>query len=128
MQITGGGSTQPATVSFPGAYSGTDPGIKINIYQTLTSYTIPGTCDDTAIVHSEINQHLFPTSGPAVFSCNGASAPGTTSAPAQPTTTVVSTPTTTSASAPTTSSAAGTVVHYGQCGGLSYAHYSLTAL
>ena len=42
LQITGGGSTQPATVSFPGAYSGTDPGIKINIYQTLKSYTIPG--------------------------------------------------------------------------------------
>ena len=42
LQITGGGSTQPATVSFPGAYSGTDPGIKINIYQTLQNYTIPG--------------------------------------------------------------------------------------
>lgn len=26
LHITGGGSTQPATVSFPGAYSGTDPG------------------------------------------------------------------------------------------------------
>ncbi|TFY83103.1 hypothetical protein EWM64_g911 [Hericium alpestre] len=42
LQITGGGSTSPATVSFPGAYSGTDPGITINIYQTLSSYTIPG--------------------------------------------------------------------------------------
>lgn len=60
LKITGGGSTSPATVSFPGAYAGqhyytsftsyfninrflgTDPGIKINIYQTLSSYTIPG--------------------------------------------------------------------------------------
>lgn len=42
LQITGGGSAQPATVSFPGAYKGTDPGIKINIYQTLSNYTIPG--------------------------------------------------------------------------------------
>lgn len=42
IQITGGGSKQPATVSFPGAYKGTDPGIKINIYSPLTSYTIPG--------------------------------------------------------------------------------------
>ncbi|KAF9007093.1 glycoside hydrolase [Cyathus striatus] len=42
LQITGGGSTSPATVSFPGAYSGTDPGIKINIYQTLSNYTVPG--------------------------------------------------------------------------------------
>ena len=43
INITGGsGSKSPATVSFPGAYSGTDPGIKINIYQTLQNYTIPG--------------------------------------------------------------------------------------
>ena len=44
LQITGGGSKSPATVSFPGAYKGTDAGIKINIYQTLKNYTIPGTC------------------------------------------------------------------------------------
>ncbi|TFK33096.1 glycoside hydrolase [Crucibulum laeve] len=42
IQITGGGSTSPATVNFPGAYSGSDPGVKINIYQTLSSYTVPG--------------------------------------------------------------------------------------
>ncbi|KAH8110666.1 glycoside hydrolase family 61 protein [Phellopilus nigrolimitatus] len=42
LEITGGGSTIPATVSFPGAYAGSDPGITINIYQTLTNYTIPG--------------------------------------------------------------------------------------
>ena len=43
IEVTGGsGSASPKTVSFPGAYSGSDPGIKINIYQTLDSYTIPG--------------------------------------------------------------------------------------
>ncbi|KAI0655315.1 glycoside hydrolase family 61 protein [Cubamyces menziesii] len=42
INITGGsGSKSPATVPFPGAYHGTDPGIKINIYQTLNNYTIP---------------------------------------------------------------------------------------
>ncbi|TFK81455.1 carbohydrate-binding module family 1 protein [Polyporus arcularius HHB13444] len=96
LQITGGGSTQPATVSFPGAYSGTDPGIKINIYQTLKSYTVPG---------------------PSVFSCNGGSAPA-------PSTTAVPTsvpgPSTTVVPPSTTSSPAGTVAHYGQCGGLTY--------
>jgi len=40
--IGGSGAKSPATVSFPGAYSATDPGILINIYQTLSSYTIPG--------------------------------------------------------------------------------------
>jgi hypothetical protein len=43
INITGGsGSKSPATVSIPGAYKATDPGILINIYQTLSSYTIPG--------------------------------------------------------------------------------------
>ncbi|RDX48510.1 hypothetical protein OH76DRAFT_658319 [Lentinus brumalis] len=43
INVTGGsGSKSPATVSFPGAYKGTDPGVKINIYQTLQNYTIPG--------------------------------------------------------------------------------------
>ncbi|KAF9454867.1 lytic polysaccharide monooxygenase, partial [Macrolepiota fuliginosa MF-IS2] len=43
IQITGGGSTSPATVSFPGAYKGTDPGVTINIYwPVVTNYTIPG--------------------------------------------------------------------------------------
>jgi len=43
INVTGGsGSKSPATVSFPGAYKSSDPGITINIYQTLSSYTIPG--------------------------------------------------------------------------------------
>lgn len=43
INVTGGsGAKSPATVSLPGAYSATDPGILINIYQTLSSYTIPG--------------------------------------------------------------------------------------
>ncbi|KAF8591017.1 lytic polysaccharide monooxygenase [Ramaria rubella] len=44
LNISGGsGSETPATVSFPGAYKGTDPGITINIYYpVVTNYTIPG--------------------------------------------------------------------------------------
>ncbi|KAF8904931.1 glycoside hydrolase [Mucidula mucida] len=42
IEITGGGSTSPSTVNFPGAYAGSDPGITITIYQTLSDYTIPG--------------------------------------------------------------------------------------
>ncbi|KAF2198078.1 hypothetical protein GQ43DRAFT_175822 [Delitschia confertaspora ATCC 74209] len=40
--IGGSASKTPSTVSFPGAYSANDPGILINIYGTLKSYTIPG--------------------------------------------------------------------------------------
>jgi cellulase len=44
INVTGGsGSRSPATVSFPGAYRSSDPGITVNIYwPPLTSYTIPG--------------------------------------------------------------------------------------
>ncbi|KAF8169008.1 glycosyl hydrolase family 61-domain-containing protein [Mycena galopus ATCC 62051] len=108
IAITGGGSTSPATVSFPGAYAGTDPGITVNIYYPLlTNYTIPG---------------------PPVFSCSGggvssSSTVGTTTTAKSTTTTTAtkSTTTTTTTSAPaSTTTAAGTVPHYGQCGGSTY--------
>jgi len=43
LNITGGTAAKtPQTYSIPGIYKATDPGILINISQTLTSYTIPG--------------------------------------------------------------------------------------
>lgn len=49
IQVTGSGTSNPATVSFPGAYSSTDPGILISIYDgngqpsnNGQPYTIPG--------------------------------------------------------------------------------------
>ncbi|SPN99287.1 related to cel1 protein precursor [Cephalotrichum gorgonifer] len=44
INVVGGtGTKTPSTVSFPGAYKGTDPGVKVNIYwPPLESYTIPG--------------------------------------------------------------------------------------
>ncbi|KIP03690.1 carbohydrate-binding module family 1 protein [Phlebiopsis gigantea 11061_1 CR5-6] len=101
LQITGGGSTQPATVSFPGAYSGTDPGVKINIYQTLSNYTIPG---------------------PAVFSCDGSSAPSsaTASQPVSSSSVVSHSSSVASSSAPAASTAAAAAAHYAQCGGIGY--------
>jgi lytic cellulose monooxygenase (C1-hydroxylating) len=118
MHISGGGSASPATVSFPGAYSGryhitynislfytkqpgTDPGIKLNIYQTLSSYTIPG---------------------PPVFSCSGSSSPAPSSASTATahSTTVAVHSTTAAASSPTGATAA----HYAQCGGTGYVYLS----
>lgn len=120
LQITGGGSTQPATVSFPGAYKGehtfvsskssrsdcirvlgSDPGITINIYQTLKSYTVPG---------------------PAVFSCDGSSAP--TQPPSPPVSSTVAAPpphsSAPASSAPAPSQSGATAAHYAQCGGQGY--------
>ncbi|KIJ69899.1 lytic polysaccharide monooxygenase [Hydnomerulius pinastri MD-312] len=42
VKITGGGSASPPTIALPGAYHPTDPGITINIYNNLQSYTPPG--------------------------------------------------------------------------------------
>ncbi|KAL4251818.1 Lytic polysaccharide monooxygenase AA9 [Abortiporus biennis] len=41
INVTGGGNASPATVSFPGAYTATDPGIVTNIFNE-NSYTPPG--------------------------------------------------------------------------------------
>lgn len=103
IRISGGGNVSPPTVSFPGAYKGTDPGVRVNIYSGLTSYTIPG---------------------PSVFVCPAGSGPTQTAVP----TTVTQNPVPTTSSAvtttvvaPTPSAPAGpTVPKFGQCGGQGY--------
>jgi len=98
INVSGGsGSSSPSTVSFPGAYSQTDPGILINIYSPITSYTIPG---------------------PQPFTCGaggGSSPPATTLL----TTTKPASPTTTSKTATSTPASAGAPL-YGQCGGTGW--------
>jgi cellulase len=42
INLTGSGTATPSGVSFAGAYSAQDPGILIDIYQTITNYVIPG--------------------------------------------------------------------------------------
>ena len=42
VKITGGGSASPPKISIPGTYKGSDPGITVNIYNNLQSYTAPG--------------------------------------------------------------------------------------
>ncbi|KAJ7902472.1 glycosyl hydrolase family 61-domain-containing protein [Mycena leptocephala] len=107
IAITGGGTLAPTAaqlVSFPGAYSSTDPGLNIDIYsnqaQVTTTYVIPGP----------------PMYGVAV------------SPPSSTTTTKSSSTSTTTSSAPT--GTPGTVAQFGQCGGtdtietIDYANYS----
>ncbi|KAG8858395.1 hypothetical protein FRB96_005280 [Tulasnella sp. 330] len=118
INVTGGGTAKPATVSFPGAYAGTDPyvqlqcGITINIYYpAVTNYTIPGppvfTCDGSS----------------ATTSATGATSTTTTTTSKAATTTTTSKATTTTTTKATTttttpaSTATGTVPEYGQVGG-----------
>ncbi|PAV17130.1 glycoside hydrolase family 61 [Pyrrhoderma noxium] len=107
LEITGGGSTTPSGVSFPGAYKGSDPGITVNIYYPpLTSYTIPG---------------------PSVFSCSNSgttnpSSPATSSSlssiPQSSTTVASSSTVVESSSAPV--STGSTAAQYAQCGGTGF--------
>ena len=39
IKITSGGSASPPKVALPGAYKGSDPGITVNIYNNLQSYS-----------------------------------------------------------------------------------------
>ncbi|KAI0796822.1 glycoside hydrolase [Abortiporus biennis] len=39
VNISGGGSANPPKIALPGAYQGSDPGITVNIYNNLQSYT-----------------------------------------------------------------------------------------
>jgi len=104
ITVTGGGSTSPPTVSFPGAYSATDPGIHFDLYSAFTSYTIPG---------------------PAVFSCSGdntSSVTIPTGSPAANPTPDVANPaaggsTSSSSGGSSGSSSGGSAALYGQCGG-----------
>lgn len=101
INVSGGtGTSSPSTVSFPGAYAQNDPGILINIYTTLTTYTIPG---------------------PTPFVCGAAqstsksSATSTSTSTSKVTTTSLSTSTKTSSSAVATGT--GVAAIYAQCGG-----------
>ncbi|KAI1842946.1 hypothetical protein JX265_001659 [Neoarthrinium moseri] len=42
ITVTGSGNATPETVSFPGAYAASDPGLLINIYQSMSAYEAPG--------------------------------------------------------------------------------------
>ncbi|KAM0160986.1 hypothetical protein ACHAPG_002745 [Botrytis cinerea] len=100
INVSGGtGTSTPSTVSFPGAYGQSDPGILINIYQTLTTYTIPG---------------------PTPFVCGAAqsTAKSSSTSTAKPTSTsTLSTSTVTKTSSSAVASGTGTAAIYAQCGG-----------
>ncbi|KAJ7152034.1 glycosyl hydrolase family 61-domain-containing protein [Mycena filopes] len=107
VQVTNGGTGTPGPlVAFPGAYTGNEPGLLINIYYPIpTSYTQPG---------------------PPVWPASGSGAGSGPAAPPSSTTTVTKATTTPIATTTkTTSTAVGTstgvpVAQYGQCGGQGY--------
>ncbi|KAJ7691041.1 glycosyl hydrolase family 61-domain-containing protein [Mycena rosella] len=104
VEVTNGGTGTPGPlVAFPGAYTGNEPGILIDIYYPIpTTYVQPG-------------PSVWPASGSA-----GSSPPASTTVAAT-TTAVTTTKATTTTSSTTGTSTGGTVAQYGQCGGQGYA-------
>ncbi|PVI04988.1 carbohydrate-binding module family 1 protein [Periconia macrospinosa] len=112
LTITGGGSSTPAGVTFPGAYKASDPGIQINIYQNLNTYVAPGPSvipGGTEAVAGKPGSVVPPGNGGSSTTAAPTSAPSTTLR------------TSTSPPAPTTTSGNGgggcSAAKFAQCGG-----------
>ncbi|KAG8959124.1 hypothetical protein FRC03_008415 [Tulasnella sp. 419] len=98
IKVTSSGSALPSGVSFPGAYSYSDPGIHFNLYGSSgSSYIIPG----PAV-----------WSGSAGGSIGQVGTPGSNNPP---------TPTTQGGSTPTTTTSGAAQTAWGQCGGQNWA-------
>ncbi|KAI8935830.1 hypothetical protein NX059_007347 [Plenodomus lindquistii] len=119
ITITGSGSSNPAGVSFPGAYKATDPGIQINIYQNLASYVAPG----PAVIAGGIEAVAGSKPGSIATATGGASQPtATVSKAAVSSTLQTSVKKTSAAQAAPSGSGIGvcTAAKYQQCGGIGY--------
>ncbi|KAG9014637.1 hypothetical protein FRB94_011815 [Tulasnella sp. JGI-2019a] len=109
INVTGTGTATPAGVSLPGAYSATDPGILINIYQQLNSYTIPGPAP-----YETASPTVATTAYPTTATWNTSLQP--TTVPTGMCSTVTHSATSTASAA----AATGTNIQYAQCGGIGW--------
>ncbi|KAK1756292.1 glycosyl hydrolase family 61-domain-containing protein [Echria macrotheca] len=109
LTVTGSGSASPPTVTFPGAYKASDPGILVNIHAAMSTYIAPG---------------------PSVYAGGTTKSAGSGCTGCESTCAVGSGPTATVSSAPAPTSGTGggsggspggcTVSRYGQCGGIGF--------
>ncbi|KAL4892796.1 glycosyl hydrolase family 61-domain-containing protein [Aspergillus ambiguus] len=114
LRITGSGTAQPSGVLGVDLYSARDPGILINIYQSLSTYIVPGP--------TLIPQAVSISQSSSAITATGTPTSGSGSGPATTTTTTIRMVTSTTTSATTTSSgSSSTQVLYGQCGGNGWA-------
>ncbi|KAI1073526.1 glycosyl hydrolase family 61-domain-containing protein [Whalleya microplaca] len=124
ISVTGGGAASPAGVSFPGAYSATDPGILINIYNDFGEYQIPGPDVYAAGTSGNTTTNFERTSATSAGTSSAAATAVTTLLPASSataaseaiTSTLVAT---TSATAITSPTASNSTVADGNSSGIS---------
>ncbi|KAF7118965.1 hypothetical protein CNMCM5793_008605 [Aspergillus hiratsukae] len=119
LQVTGSGTAQPSGVKGTKLYTPTDPGILINIYNSLSTYVLPGPTLIPGAMSVVQSSSTITASGTPV---TGAGSAPTTSVPTTTKATTMSTTTraTTTKATTTTTTAGGstsTQSVYGQCGG-----------
>lgn len=116
LKVGGSGTaTLPAGVSFPGAYTATDPGVLFNIYNSFSSYPIPGPKVWNGASSGSTPAQPVTTKAPTTTK-----APAATAKPATKTTlTTVAKPTTTKPAA-TAVAGGATAQKWGQCGGQGF--------
>lgn len=102
LTVTGSGTASPDTVSFPGAYAASDPGILINIYQSMSTYEAPG----PTVYSSGTTKSAGGACVNCESTCAATSGASTTTAAAAATTTSKASTTSAAASTFKTSSAA----------------------
>ncbi|KAF4220099.1 hypothetical protein CNMCM8980_003388 [Aspergillus fumigatiaffinis] len=139
VKVTSAGTkTLPAGVSIPGAYKATDPGVLFDMYNSFTSYPIPGpavwdgsssgssgsspakTAPAASVTTAPTKQGSADTSASPTTLVT-ATKPATTAAPAAPTANSGSNSGSSSGSSSSGSgSASGSVKMYQQCGGKNY--------
>jgi len=110
LSVTGSGSANPPTVSFPGAYKANDPGIAVSIHGVMSSYAVPGPA-----VYSGGSSK---TAGSACSGCEATCAVGSGPTPtlSQPTSSATSNP----GNGGGTNPGGCTAQKYQQCGGTGY--------
>ncbi|KAJ7152036.1 glycosyl hydrolase family 61-domain-containing protein [Mycena filopes] len=115
VQVTNGGTGTPGPlVAFPGAYTGNEPGILINIYWPIpTSYIQPG----PAVWPAAGGSTPPPVSTTATGTTTKATSTTATTTKATSTTISTTSTKTTTSTGPTST---GTVAQWAQCGGQGY--------
>jgi cellulase len=115
LSVTGSGSATPATVTFPGAYKASDPGILVNIHAAMSTYVAPG----PAVYAGGSTKAAGSACSGCESTCKAGSGPSGTATGAPQ-----STKTTAGGGQATSSAPSGggscSVARYGQCGGTGY--------
>ncbi|KAJ3056888.1 hypothetical protein HK097_003048 [Rhizophlyctis rosea] len=117
FSVTSSGSSTFSGVSFPGAYSGSDPGIRYNLYSGQRTYTIPG---PRPISCSGGNPQPTTTTQPPRTTTTTQPPRTTTTTPFTTRTSVAPAPTTTTRTTTQNNGGSGAPL-YGQCGGRNWA-------